>query len=309
MARSLATEYLRWRIHFAANLCREPILPWNDAPALSSAERQLVVGSIQEFQLGEGASGRTFRGLAEIESERLRLAEVPDAVGLFIQEEQRHSAMLVRFLLREGEEVAERHWVAECFRWARKRAGFGLMVAVLSAAEILAFPYYRGLARATSSPLLRAICHQILREETAHLRFQAMNLAVSGIGRRAWVLSALLLIQRLVLEMMTGLLCWKHRQILTLVGGYRETAAIARKLLRSMHQECRGWQQRDEAETKPFRRREPAKDVEFVAGSKVVGSASIDAAGIGRALSPSRPLNLEETGRYKPGERQPRTAR
>ncbi|MGH9583770.1 MAG: hypothetical protein ACRD4O_12610, partial [Bryobacteraceae bacterium] len=35
----------------------EPILPWSDSVRLSGAERLAVITSIQQFQLGEGASG------------------------------------------------------------------------------------------------------------------------------------------------------------------------------------------------------------------------------------------------------------
>ena len=113
---SLSGIYLVWRTHFVRNLCRDPELPWDDPTYLSPAERRNLVESIRQFQLGEGASGWTFMQLAEAESERLHLAELPYAIAAFIREEQQHSGMLARFLLREGEDLATKHWVSDGFR-------------------------------------------------------------------------------------------------------------------------------------------------------------------------------------------------
>lgn len=140
------------------------------------------------------------------------------------------------------------------------------MVAVLSAAEVLAFPYYRGLAKATSSPLLQAICRHILREEVDHLHFQALNLAMSIAGRPKWMHLGLLALQRLLVEGMTVLVCWEHRTVLHNVGGYRTTIHSARRLLRTMHAECRQHCDRwiaDESGKLP-RNRTAKVEVEFV---------------------------------------------
>ena len=45
-----------WVEYFYQN-ARDPILPWADGGRLSGAERRAVIPSIQQFQLGEGASG------------------------------------------------------------------------------------------------------------------------------------------------------------------------------------------------------------------------------------------------------------
>jgi hypothetical protein len=45
-----------WIDYFHRNAL-EPDLPWNDGTSLSGAERWAVVRSLQQFQLGEGASG------------------------------------------------------------------------------------------------------------------------------------------------------------------------------------------------------------------------------------------------------------
>src|SRR3954454_21933223 len=161
-----------WVDYFQQNAV-EPNLPWNDHTPLSGAERWAVIRSIQQFQLGEGASGARLLRFAQHFCERTGDAGLFAALQLFLHEEQRHSALLGRFLALEHVSCLPKHWVHRTFRWLRGLAGLELCLKVLVTAEILARPYYAALRDATRSPLLRSICQHILDEESAHLRFQA----------------------------------------------------------------------------------------------------------------------------------------
>ena len=151
---------------------REFDLPWNNAYRLSPYEREAVAHSIQQFHLGEGSEGRHFLRAGRT----LRDPYFVPALYCFIQQEQRHSACLGRFMEQQGIPHLRRHWVDQIFRGVRKLAGLRTMVTVLVTAEIIAVPYYRALRQATASPLLRALCTEILREEATHLEFQADTL-------------------------------------------------------------------------------------------------------------------------------------
>jgi hypothetical protein len=153
----------------------EPILPWNDAYRLSEAERAAVITSIQQFQLGESGDGRHLFHVAESWTRRTGDRGYVPALRLFVREEQRHSRMLGRFLDREGAPWLQHHWTQSAFRRIRNLAGFELCMRVLASAEILALPYYSALQHATRSTLLDAICARILKEEAAHLHFQAFT--------------------------------------------------------------------------------------------------------------------------------------
>jgi hypothetical protein len=175
---AVATPYRRWCDHFQANHPRPRELPWDDPYRLSRAELRAVAPSIRLFQLGEWARGRGLMRRAEADT---RVAATPgflDALRLFVAEEQRHSAMLGRFLDIEGVAWLEAHWVDRVFRGLRKLAGLEACLAVLVTAEILAMPFYQALRDATRSPLLRAICRRILCDEASHLDFQASALAL-----------------------------------------------------------------------------------------------------------------------------------
>ena len=165
-----------WIQYFQQNAARRP-LPWDDPYRLSPGERRAVAHSIQQFQLGEGAQGRGFVRRAESYA---RDAGDPNFVGalrLFIAEEQRHSAHLARFMAQQNIPTLETYWMDTVFRRLRKFAGLEVCAGVLVSAELIALPYYRALCGATRSPLLRALCRRILRDEVYHLRFQAAMLA------------------------------------------------------------------------------------------------------------------------------------
>jgi hypothetical protein len=205
-----------WVRYFRANRA-EPCLPWDDGYRLSGAERAVVIGSIQQFQLGENAQGRRLLERAKAED-----AEYLQALRLFIKEEQRHSELLCRFLSIQGARCLRRHWVHAVFRRLRGWAGLELRMRVLATAEVLAIPYYTALRDATGSPLLRSICCRILAEEAEHLRFQAFTFGRLG-SRRAALLSAVTGALHRCFLMATTLLVWmEHGQVFR-AGGYSLT--------------------------------------------------------------------------------------
>src|SRR5882757_9130238 len=165
-----------WVEYFYQN-APEPMLPWNDSVRLSGAERLAVIASIQQFQLGESASGARMLELAQRFSRATGDLGLIAALKLFLREEQRHSKILARFLQLENAPCLRTHWVYSAFRWIRGRAGLELCLKVLATAELLARPYYAALCEATSSPLLKSICQRIFDEEAAHLRFQSFALS------------------------------------------------------------------------------------------------------------------------------------
>lgn len=166
-----------WCLHFLRNRAGAQDFPWDCGYSLAPGEKAAIAPSIQQFQLGEGANGRRLLARAE---EYAALTGDPHfhlALKLFVKEEQRHSAYLARFMRQQGIALTEKHWVDSAFRGFRHMAGLELSLRVLCTAEIIAVPYYRALAAATESPLLRALSERILRDEAAHLRFQSWMMA------------------------------------------------------------------------------------------------------------------------------------
>jgi hypothetical protein len=220
-----------WLRYFRANSA-EPQLPWNDGYRLSGAERTVIIESIQQFQLGENARGGRLLVRA-----RTMGAKYEAALRLFIQEEQRHSSLLARFLAVQGERCLGSHWVHAAFRRLRGFAGLETRMRVLATAEVLAIPYYTALGEATGSALLKSICARILQEEAEHLRFQAFTFQRTGSHRPAWTAALVRTIHRWLL-MAATLLVWTEHLLVFRAGGYSlrrlwtHTLAEGERLLR-----------------------------------------------------------------------------
>src|SRR5258708_8855591 len=208
----------RWYRDFLDKRNAPDSMPWHEPYRLSATELRLVGRSIQQFQLGEWASGRGFRRRAEchavLSADRCFLP----ALELFIVEEQGHSEMLGRFLDHEQIPHLTNEWTDDAFRRLRKLAGLELCVTVLVTAEVLAMSFYQALRDATRSNLLRSICVRILCDEAAHLNFQALTIGLarqplSGRARalRSWCHS-------LLFRGTPFLLCCQHRTVFRSAG-------------------------------------------------------------------------------------------
>lgn len=177
MSANLFDSSRSWCLHFLRNRGGAREIPWDEAYRLTPMEKATIAPSVQQFQLGEGSNGRRLLARAE---EYAALTGDPHfhlALRLFVKEEQRHSAYLARFMTQQGIPLVAKHWVDSAFRGFRHMAGLELSLRVLCTAEIIAVPYYRALAAATQSPLLRAISARILQDEAEHLRFQSWMMA------------------------------------------------------------------------------------------------------------------------------------
>lgn len=175
---SVNSLYEHWYHQFLEKRDSPCDLPWHDPYLLSAGERRIVARSIQQFQLGEWARGH---GLVRRAAAHPILSAdqwfLP-SLDLFIGEEQRHSCMLGHFLDRERIPRLTNHWVDTTFRRLRKLAGLEVCAMVLVTAEVLAIPFYQALRDATRSALLRSICATILRDEAAHLNYQAVTIGL-----------------------------------------------------------------------------------------------------------------------------------
>jgi hypothetical protein len=204
-----AAESASWRRHFLAAATVADRLPWDDPTALSREESRCIQSSIQQFQLGEGSSGRRLLQRGREFANATGDANFIEALALFVKEEQRHSGYLLRFMQREGIPASSSHWVDTVFRRLRVLAGLELSLRVLVSAEIIAIPYYRALGGATQSPLLQAICARIVLDEAAHLRFQASMLSRLAASRPLFADRIVSAIHRLFL-LITCLVVWRE---------------------------------------------------------------------------------------------------
>lgn len=211
---------LLWSQHFQENLTHMNQIPWSSEIEISSQDKEAISKSIATFQLGENSEGNSFRRAGKAYAEESGDFEYLNALDMFIKEENRHSDVLARFMKSQGIPRLEREWTDDTFRYLRKIAGLNICISVLLSAEIIAAVFYRALGRATKSPVLNAICDQILIDEAHHLIFQAGTLAKQrrkwSIIRR-WFSSQL---QNVLMIVTIVVVWWEHRRVYR-AGGYR----------------------------------------------------------------------------------------
>ena len=213
-----AMESAFWCQYFRAAASAHDPLPWGDPTTLSSQESRSIQSSIQQFQLGEGARGSRLLKRGQEFANATADPHFVEALALFVKEEQRHSAYLLRFMQREGIPASSQHWVDTIFRRLRVLGGLELALRVLVSAEIIAIPYYRALGAATQSPLLQAICARILQDEAAHLRFQASMLWRLSTGRPRTADRIVSAIHRLFLFVTCQVVWLEHRRVFRAAG-------------------------------------------------------------------------------------------
>lgn len=206
---------LAWRNYFRRNLLDELTEHFEDS--WGPGERELLGPSLAQFQLGESSDGLHLLSYVRHFGSRTGDAWLSEAMALFIQEENRHSHWLGTFLKAQGYPLLRACWIDAVFRAVRKLMGFGLMVAVLVCAEIVAVPYYTAVSRVTSSNWLRTITCRLLRDEAMHLRFQASNLG--SVWRRGPVLQAFRGCHKAMMAIICLVVWHEHGDVLR-SGGY-----------------------------------------------------------------------------------------
>ncbi|MEP7167280.1 MAG: ferritin-like domain-containing protein [Candidatus Woesebacteria bacterium] len=206
-----STEWLTYFQKNTRNLLR---IPWESPYKLTPEEKERVIASVQQFELGENAEGKTFKRKA-LPFAKQHDPIYMDALDLFIKEEQRHSATLRRFLQKTEQPTLENHWVDSVFRRLRKLLDIEVEVLVLLTAEIIAMVYYGRLKAATDSPVLQTICEQILLDETQHINFQST--ALYKIRRNIWWIRRQVspLVHATLLAGTACLVWWQHNSVLS----------------------------------------------------------------------------------------------
>src|SRR5262249_12730707 len=125
----------RWCAYYRANAKGLLDIPWEEGVRLTDAERATVGKSLQDFQLGESSDGHNLMRAAREYAEQSGDEAYPEAVRLFIGEEQRHAGDLGRYLTKAGIPLLTRSWTDAVFRWLRRLAGLELFITVLVTAE------------------------------------------------------------------------------------------------------------------------------------------------------------------------------
>jgi hypothetical protein len=211
---------IEWLAYFRENAGRQRPIPREASADIDPAEVAATASSLRAWQLGETSEGNHLRSAAARYSERVGDPDYLLAVDLFIREEQRHGALLGRFLDLAGVERAKADWGDSLFRFARYfLRDMEVWTTPVVMVETLALVYYNAIRHATSSTTLRAICSQILSDEVPHLRFACERLAAIYRGRSRLAFVLTMLAQRWMFAGVAMLVWIGHRRALR-AGGY-----------------------------------------------------------------------------------------
>jgi hypothetical protein len=172
----LPMDVKRWTAHFRRNRENRPEPDWGAAPVLSADVVRRVVGSLEQFQLGDGGGPAC---LIAHDAERFRSGSEGAAalVDLWFAEEREHARLLGAAVARFGGHLIHGHWSFTAFCLSRRWFGVRFELTVLLLTEIVSTVYYRLLHRHGQDPALRATAQLILRDEIGHVAFHRDRLA------------------------------------------------------------------------------------------------------------------------------------
>jgi hypothetical protein len=162
-----------WLNHFEYHAQHPRRIAEDLSDILTASERTRIARSIATFQLGEQSEGRTLLRAAKHFAERHGISTLGRIVELLIREEQRHAAVLQRFMVDHGIALRHTDWTDRVFRRVRRLAGLELYLNVLISAELIGNVYYRALEAATMCQRLRVLCRTLVSDELAHVGFES----------------------------------------------------------------------------------------------------------------------------------------
>ena len=210
----------QWCDHFAANAPNQRPMPWHEGAQATPAELAEIADSLCAWQLAETSDGAHLRAAAANYASRIGDPTFLQAVERFITEENRHGALLGRYLDLAGVPRVKAAWSDTLFRKARYLLpSMEVWVTPVVMVETHAFIYYNAIRHATKCPLLRLICTQLLADEVPHIRFQCERLAILHRRRPRWLRGLTMAIHRVFFLAITMLIWMGHRRALK-AGGY-----------------------------------------------------------------------------------------
>lgn len=162
----------QWLEHFRQNL-KEQRIDWTLDPDIKDHELKNILASLQAWQLGETSEGKNLLHASTLYARSINDVHYPEAVKLFIKEEQKHGNNLGKYLDLIDQPRIKKDWGDSLFRYIRYfNSSMELWTLAVITVESTAQIFYQSLKSATECKLLKQICTDILIDEAAHIDFQ-----------------------------------------------------------------------------------------------------------------------------------------
>ncbi|MEN0054961.1 MAG: ferritin-like domain-containing protein [Mucilaginibacter sp.] len=167
-----------WINHFKANASIKRV-NWNSRPAITPEEINIILPSLQAWQLGETSEGRNLIAASTKYADKISDPDYVEAVKLFIKEEQKHGNNLGLYLDGIEQPRIKKDWGDSLFRRVRYlNTSMEIWTLAVIVVESTAQIFYQSLKDATECGLLKEICTDILIDEAYHITFQTERLAM-----------------------------------------------------------------------------------------------------------------------------------
>lgn len=175
-----------WLNHFQENALIDPI-NWEQNEEISLREKEVLIPSLQVFQLGTTSDGSRLLEAAHKYADRHQDQQYVQVVRLFIQEENKHGDVLRRYLQRVGEVPKTKDLGDTLFRKIRGLNG-NMEIWTITAliVESAAQVYFEAVSQTTRCPLLKDVCAHIALDEKEHIRFQRERLSIIYNRKSSW---------------------------------------------------------------------------------------------------------------------------
>ena len=207
----------RWVEHFRRNAESRPEPTWDTPHILPEKVEQLLVRSLEQFELGDGGGPA---GLIAWNADAFQdeSAKSRRLVDLWFEEEKEHSRLLNCAVERFGGEPITTHWSFRVFCFVRRWLGVRFELTTLLLTELVSTVYYRLMWRHGQDQALRGMCRLIIRDETGHVSFHRARMAEHGkAGHRRYGWCWEMVFR--VLGFAAGTMLWvNHRRALRALG-------------------------------------------------------------------------------------------
>ncbi len=207
-----------WLNHFEYHAEHPRCVPAGLSDVLEPEERRLIARSIAIFQLGEQSEGHALLFSAWRFAKKHDAAPLIRILELFIREQQRHAALLRKFM--EDHALPHKHtdWTDFVFCCLRRLGGLELRLYLLITAELIASVFYRALEVTTGCQRLKVLCRTLVADELAHVGLESQLLLTLRARRSPFLRGSLRLLHRVFFASTASIVYLTHRAVLRSAG-------------------------------------------------------------------------------------------
>jgi len=207
-----------WLNHFEYHAQHPRCVPAGLSDVLKPEERRLIARSIATFQLGEQSEGNALLFTAWRFAKKRDATPLIRILELFIREQQRHAALLHKFMEDHGLPRKHADWTDFVFCCLRRLGGLEFRLYVFITAELIASVFYRALETATGCQRLKVLCRTLVADELAHVGLESQLLLTLRARRWPVVRGSLRLLHRVFFVSTACVVYITHRALLRSVG-------------------------------------------------------------------------------------------